>query len=172
MRARLWLVPLLSVAIGCSSNAYETRPFFQQEYRVEAHGRKTIFDRLVELDPGSFDVIVASDYLGNAPARIAVLPFTDLNSANLLIDKIPVTFRNKKERDKWAWTDAQRLRRALHGYLSQREFTMVNLNGIDAVLHARGIDTPAKLSQLPPQVLGSWLGADAVVYGDVRNYEG
>ena len=48
---------------------------------------------------------------------------------------------------------------------------MVNLNGIDAVLHARGIDTPAKLSGVPPQVLSDRLGADALVYGTVRNYE-
>jgi hypothetical protein len=45
-----------------------------------------------------------------------------------------------------------------------REFNVVNLNRIDALLRTRGIDTPAKLSR-PLQVSGDRLGADAVVYG-------
>ncbi len=170
MGRRLWLLALVLVA-GCTTNGYETRPFFQQEYEVGTHGRKTAFDRLVELDPGRFHVFVASDYLQHAPARIAVLPFADTGSANFTINRIPVTFRNRDQRIRWAWTDAQRLRRAIQGYLAQREFTVINLPGIDAVLRARGIDTPAKLSQVPSQLLGNWLDADAVVDGAIRNYE-
>jgi hypothetical protein len=144
---------LLSVA-----QATRTTHFFRQEYRVEAHGRKTLFDHLVELDPGTFDVIIASDYHQHPPARIAVLPFIDMGSANFVVNKIPLTFRNKEERSNWAWTYAQHLRRALHGYLSQREFTLVNLNGIDAVLRTRGIDTDSRLSRVPPQHLaGGWV---------------
>jgi hypothetical protein len=167
---RFWLLAL-SLTLGCAANSYETRPFFQQEYEADTHGLKTGLDHLVELDPGGFRVFVASDYLQHAPARIAVLPFADTGSANFTIDKIPVTFRNREQRIRWAWTDAQRLRRAIQGYLSQREFTPINLGGIDAVLRVRGIDTPARLSQVPPQVLGNWLGVDAVVYGAIRNYE-
>jgi putative lipoprotein DUF799 len=166
-----WIVPFVCVALGCSSNTSETRPFFQTEYRVEAHGRKTLFDRIVELDPGAFNVEVAPDYLKHPPARIAVLPFADVGNANFVVNKIPLTFRNEEERRNWAWTDAQRLRRALDGYLSQREFLLVNLKGVDAVLRARGINTPQKLSRLSPADLGKWFGVDAVVYGTVKNYE-
>jgi len=39
---------------GCSSvsqGVEEQRPFFQPEHDLTSHGRKTLFDRLVELDP-------------------------------------------------------------------------------------------------------------------------
>ena len=172
MRAHVCALSLACFVLGgCASNAYETRPFFQHEYRVEAHGRKTVFDHIVELDPGSFNVVVATDYLEHPPARIAVLPFADIGNANFVVDKIPLTFRNADERKNWAWTDSQRLRRALDGYLSQREFYVANIKGVDAVLRARGINTPEKLQRVSPAHLGSWLGVDAVVYGTVKNYE-
>ena len=171
MKRWVVLCLLYLVLVGCSSNAYETRPFVQQEYRVEAHGEKTPLDRLVELDPGKFEVRLASDYLEHPPARIAVLPFTDRGSANVVVNKIPLTFRNREEREKWSWTDAQRLRRGLQGYLARREFTVINLNGIDAVLSVRGIDSEEELLRTPTQELGDWLGADTLVYGTVTNYE-
>jgi hypothetical protein len=34
--------------------------------------------------------------------------FTDRGSANDVVDKIPLTFRNQQEREAWAWTDANR----------------------------------------------------------------
>ncbi len=171
MKRSSWIWPLLFLVTGCSTNGYEDRRFFQPEYGVEAHGKKTTLDRLVELDPSAFNVMVASDYLAHAPARIAVMPFTDTGDANFVVDKIPLTYRNKEDREKWAWTDAQRLRRGLQGYLARREFTVINLNGIDAVLAARGIDSEQKLTSIAPQELGKWLGADAIVYGHVTNYE-
>jgi hypothetical protein len=167
----LLLILVLCPLVGCSSKSYETRPFFQHEYEVQSHGRKTVFDHLVELDPGTFKVTVAPDYLGNPPARIAVLPFTDVGSANFVVDKVSLTLRNKRQRESWAWTHAQRLRRAFDGYLAQREFLVANLNGVDAVLQARGINNAKKLSQILPQDLGEWLGVDAVVYGWVQTYE-
>jgi hypothetical protein len=171
MKYSLVLITFLTLT-GCAVNQPEDRPFFQKEYATETHGRKTFFDRLVETDPGGFHVNVAPEYETNPPERIAVLPFGDLGSANLVIDKIRLTHRNQQERYDWAWTDAQRLRRAMQGYLSEREFVMANLNGVDAVLKQHGIDSMAKLDTIPPQQLGQWLGVDAVMYGDVQHYEG
>ncbi len=168
------LITALTGIAGCSTVSQRTaerRPFFQPEYQAETHGRKTLFDRVVELDPGSMKVKVAPDYQRNAPLRIAVLPFTDRGSANFSVDKIPMTFRNHEERLRWAWTDAQRLRRLMIGYLSTREFYVLNPIGIDAVLHQHGITDEKQLDQVPPATLGRWLGADAVVYGEVLNYE-
>ena len=59
---RLVLSVALAGLAGCSSvsqRAEEERPFFQPEYDLTSHGRKTLFDRLVELDPGGLDVKVA-----------------------------------------------------------------------------------------------------------------
>ena len=176
---RDYLYPLvlsaaLSGLVGCSSasqRAEERRPFFQPELEVTTHGRKTLFDRIVELDPGGLNVKVAHDYQGNAPLKIAVLPFTDRGSANFVVDKIPLTFRDHQQRAIWAWTDAQRLRRSMVGYLSEREFYVLNTIGIDAVLRSHGITDEERLEKINPQKLGTWLGADAVVYGEVVHYE-
>jgi hypothetical protein len=171
---RLFLSAALVGFAGCSNvseRTVESRPFFQPEYGLTSHGRKTLFDRVVELDPGGLNVKVASDYQNNAPLRIAVLPFADRGSANFVVDKIPLTFRNQEQRARWAWTDAQRLRRSMIGYLSVREFYVLNPIGVDAVLRARGITDEAKLEKVPPQKLGSWLGADAVIYGEILHYE-
>jgi Putative bacterial lipoprotein (DUF799) len=170
----LMLSAFLAGLAGCSSvsqRVEEHRPFFQPEYDLTTHGRKTLFDRVVELDPGGLNVKVASDYQNNAPLRIAVLPFTDRGSANFTVNKIPLTFRDQQQRARWAWTDAQRLRRSMVGYLSGREFYVLNPIGIDAVLFAHGITDEAKLEKVSPQKLGSWLGADAVVYGEIVHYD-
>jgi hypothetical protein len=149
----------------------EHRRFFRDEYQLETHGRKTWFDHLVELDAGGFTTTIAPDYEQHAPLKIAVLPFTDRGSANYVVDKIPLTFRNERQRENWAWTDANRTRRALIGFLAQREFVEANIFQIDAVLKEHGIDSEQRLRQLAPQTLGQWLGVDAVVYGEVTRYE-
>lgn len=171
MRRYLVLATILMLT-GCAAHQPENRPFFQQEYSTETHGRKTLLDRIVETDPGGFHVNVSPEYEANPPERIAVLPFGDLGSANFVVDKIALTRRNQQERYNWAWTDAQRLRRSMQGYLAEREFVMVNLIGVDAVLKQHGIDSMATLEQVPPQQLGQWLGVDAVIYGNVLHYEG
>jgi hypothetical protein len=172
MRLQMFfVVSVSSLLIGCASNSYESRPFFQHEYAVESHGQKNILDRIVETDPGGFKVETSPQYLKDPPERIAVLPFADIGSANFVVDKIALTHRSKIERANWAWTDSQRLRSSLDGYLAQREFIVSPLDGVDAVLRARGIDTPAKLHQTTPEELGRLLGVDAIVYGTVTHYE-
>ena len=167
----LFVVSVSSLLVGCASNSFESRPFFQHEYATESHGQKNILDRIVETDPGGFQVETSPQYLKDPPERIAVLPFADIGSANFVVDKIALTHRSKVERANWAWTDSQRLRRSLDGYLAQREFIVSPLDGVDAVLRARGINTPAKLYQTPPEELGRLLDVDAVIYGTVMHYE-
>lgn len=159
---------------GCarvSQQTEERRPFFQVEYQRQTHGRKTLFDRIVEFDPGGMHVKVAPDYQRDAPLKIAVLPFTDDGNANFVVNKIPLTFRDKRQRAIWAWTDAQRLRRSMVGYLSRREFEVLNPIAVDVVLKSHGITDEAMLNRIDPRILGRWLGVDAVVYGQVLNYE-
>ena len=164
---------LASVVLsGCAQTAnYENRPFFQNEYGLDTHGRKTWFDHLVEVDPGGLDTYIAHDYDQQAPQRIAVLPFADRGSANYVVDKIPFTRRDHEQRANWAWTDANRMRRAITAYLAPREFQEVNLIQVDAALKEHGIDSEEKLEKVAPEALGKWLGVDAVVYGEVTHYE-
>ena len=159
--------------LGCASSqhAVESRPFYQKELATESHGKKTLFDRIVEVDPGGLDVDLAKDYEEHAPATIAILPFTDKGNAQYRVDKIPLSFRNKEERDEWAWTDSQRLRKAFVAYLSQREFHVVNPIAVDAVLKANGINDEDDLQKVSVLKLGRWLHCDAVVYGTVDSYD-
>lgn len=156
---------------GCSTVRSPSHPFFLPEQDRETHGRKTWFDHVVEFDPGKIKTTVADDYAQNPPQRIAVLPFVDHGSAQFVVNKIPLSFRDADEQAAWAWTYANRLRRALTGYLAQREFTIVNLHTIDTVLAEHGITDWTALQALPVQELGRWLQADTVVYGEVNHYE-
>jgi len=165
------IVGIVFFVSGCASMRSQPHPFFLPEQNRESHGRKTWFDHLVEFDPGGIKVQVADDYQQNPPRRIAVLPFVDYGSAQFVVNKIPLTFRDADAQAAWAWTYANRLRRALTGYLAQREFTIVNLHTIDTTLADHGITDWNALQSVSPQQLGQWLQADTVVYGQVNHYE-
>src|SRR5260370_16883898 len=109
-------------------------------------------------------------YMQTAPLRIALLPFTDDGSANFVVDKIPLTFRSRKQRYNWAWTDAQRLRRAMQGYLAQREFLLANLYGVDAVIEDHGINNMAALERLSPRHPPSWLAVATLPSDTLLHY--
>jgi len=163
---------LCLAASACASQAaLADRTFFRNEYEVDTHGRKTWFDHLVETDPGSIRINVAPEYESVAPARIAVLPFVDTGSAQFVVDKIPLTARNPEQQADWAWTHSNRLRRAVDGYLSSREFLVENLIQVDQIMKEHRIYDATSLGRMSPQDLGKMLGVDAVVYGEVTHYE-
>jgi putative lipoprotein DUF799 len=165
------LISLCIATTGCAKVDYSNRTFFRDEYGLDTHGRKAWIDHLVEIDPGGIDVNIAPDYKDVAPLRIAVLPFSDRGSAQYVINKIPLTRRGGEEQANWAWTDANRLRRAVQGFLSQREFLVANLLQVDQAMKQRGVRTENDLVRVAPETLGRWLGVDAVVYGELTHYE-
>ena len=167
------LIIALIFMAGCSTTAanYDTRPFFQPQQNAELHGRKTWLDHLVEVDPGRVSIKLAADYAENSPERIAVLPFVDHSNAQFRVNKIALTHRNEQQKEQWAWTYANRLRRSFAGEMAEREFTIVPIPEIDIVLQDHGIDNWKKLMAVPPQQLGQWLQADTVVYGEVLHYD-
>ena len=168
------LLLLLALLGGCASTQHQhpqSRPFFLTEEEVETHGRKTWFDRLLEVDPGGVSVEIAADYQDRPPRKIAVLPFVDEGTGSYLLNKVPVKTRNEEELHRWSWTHTNRVRRALAGELATREFLIVPLFMVDAVLASHGITDRDKLQAVPPEELGRWLGADTVVYGELQSYE-
>lgn len=168
----LIIVLITIITSGCATAThYDTRPFFLPERNVATHGRKTWFDHLVEFDPGRARVKATDAYSAEPPEVVAVLPFVDYGTGEYRIDKIPVSFRNRRERQEWAWTYANRVRRSFTGQLAEREFMVVPIPLIDTALRAHGVDNWAKLMAVPPRELGQWLGADTVVYGEVMHYD-
>jgi hypothetical protein len=172
-RGSLVVVTVLLLLAGCStaSTKYRTRPFFLPEEEAATHGRKAWYDRIVEVDPGSANFTVAADYETAPPKTIAVLPFTDLGDGSFVVDKIPILPRSDQERARWGWSHANHLRRAFAGDVATREFTLVPLLAIDAVLAERSVTDYDQLSAVSPMEIGRWLNADAIVYGEVVNYE-
>ena len=179
--AELRSVALALITIGCwiafagcaqtDAANQSNRTFYRDEYGLDTHGKKTWFDHLLETDPGGIKVVSLPDYEQDAPAKVAVLPFTDRGSAQFVVDKIALTRRNAQEEADWAWTDSNRLRRAIDGYLSEREFLVENLIQVDRVMKDHRIYNENALMRVPPETLGRWLGVDAVIYGEVTHYE-
>jgi hypothetical protein len=165
------LFVLMVLLDGCAHTQHQSRPFFLKELELETHGRKTWFDRLIETDPGNAVCVVAGDYQARPPRKIAVLPFADEGDGDYVVNKLPLAVRDEKERARWSWTHANRLRRAISGGLGAREFVIVPLLAIDEVLSDRGITDSDKLDAIPPADLGRWLDADTVVYGALLDYE-
>jgi hypothetical protein len=176
-KTKLYLVAaVVAIAIaGCSTSTtpqYQTRPFFLSEEDTATHGRKSWFDRMIETDPGATDYAVATDYQEQPPRRIAVLPFVDHGNGEYTVDKISLSFRKSDEElNRSAWTHANRVRRSVSGEIGGREFEIVPLVAVDAVLADRKIDDWNKLMSVKPEQLGRWLDADTVVYGEILNYE-
>ena len=172
MKTVLILAVLLCSGCAASHPAqYDTRPFYLTDQDVETHGKKTWFDHVVEVDPGHVKFQLAKDYQDDPPIRIAVLPFVDRGSAQYVVDKIALSRRDQVEREEWAWTYANRLRKNITGQIAEREFEVVPLPAVDATLKDHGINDWKELQQVPPEQLGQWLGADTVVYGEVLRYE-
>ena len=162
---------LLVLLAGCASTQSQPRPFFLSEEGLETHGRKTWFDRLFEADPGGVSFVIAADYQERPPRRIAVLPFVNEGKGSYLLNKVPVKNPDKEGLNNWSWTHANRVRRALAGDLATREFIIIPLLKVDAVLANRGITDGDKLNAVPPEEIGHWLDADTVVYGELLSYE-
>lgn len=162
---------VMTLLAGCASTQHPVRPFFAAEQEVETHGRKTWLDRLLETDPGEATFVVAADYQARPPQRIAVLPFVDHGNGDYLVNGIAVVDRSEEERDAWSWTHGNRLRRAVTGALAAREFALVPLPAVDAVLADHGITDAEKLKAVPVEELGRWLHADAVIYGELLDYD-
>ena len=100
-----------------------------------------------------------------------MLPFVDHSNAQFQVNRIALTHRNEQQKEEWAWTYANRLRRSFAGQMAEREFTIVPMPAIDTVLQDHGIDNWKKMMAVSPQELGQWLDADTIVYGEVLHYD-
>ncbi|WP_079200412.1 GNA1162 family protein [Candidatus Methylacidiphilum infernorum] len=173
MRHPACLFFILFLGFGCSGirTSPEDQKLFLKEQAVLHHGKKTLYDHVVDLDPGKIQGTASSLFYELPPRTIAVLPFVDQDKGDYYLNKIPLSQRDPLSREKYRWTRAQRVRKLIYGNLAQREYYPLRLDKIDEVLKQHGIKTSEDLLKISPQVLGSWLNADALIYGVVKNYE-
>ncbi|MDD5169315.1 MAG: DUF799 family lipoprotein [Syntrophales bacterium] len=86
------------------------------------------------------------------PKLVAVLPFVDASDS-----------QNQQA--------SQAVRRGFYNHFSALPFKDVELYRVDNLLAKAGLTDPVAISKKTPQELGGILGADAVVYGDISNFD-
>ncbi len=84
------------------------------------------------------------------PLTIAVLPFVDKSRSQEGADVV---------------------RRGFYNHFSSLPFKDMELHRVDNLLKKAGLDDPQKINSTPPQELGKILGVDAVVFGDISNFD-
>lgn len=87
---------------------------------------------------------------GDFPRSIAILPFTNQTSTPGIDEEMRVEF---------------------YGHMSALPFKDVELNVIDDTLGRRGLSSPKALSQVSVKALGRLLGCDAVLFGNVFEFQ-
>jgi len=84
------------------------------------------------------------------PKLVAVLPFHDLSKSQ---------------------QGAQAVRRGFYNHFSSLPFKDMELARVDNLLEKAGLTDPAEINKKSPQELGKILGVDAVVYGEISNFD-
>ena len=86
----------------------------------------------------------------HVPKSVAVMPFVDLSKSKEGFDV---------------------MRRGFYNHFSSLPFKDMELYRIDNTLRKAGLTDPEAISKMPPQELGKLLGVDAVVFGEISNFD-
>jgi hypothetical protein len=131
---------------------------------------KNIVDRVYELDPQG-KIFVSRTLLENPPRTVAVLPFrSQIGEGRVEGSEELFNFLSRKDPSQ-PESVGERMRRAFFGQFAQLEFDHVKISRIDRTLQREGLDTWEKMKSLPPQRLGELLAADAVIIGEVTQFD-
>jgi parallel beta-helix repeat protein len=84
------------------------------------------------------------------PKTVAVIPFVDQSKSKKGIDAV---------------------RRAFYNHFSVLPYTDIELYRVDRLLRKAGLTEPEAVTNTPPQKLGEILKADAIIFGDVSNFD-
>lgn len=84
------------------------------------------------------------------PKSVAVMPFVDLSKSKEGFEAV---------------------RRGFYNHFSSLPFKDMELYRVDTTLRKAGITDPEAISKMPPQELGKLLGVDAVVFGEISNFD-
>lgn len=86
----------------------------------------------------------------HVPILVAVLPFVDVSQSQ---------------------QGAQAVRKGFYNHFSSLPFKDMELHRVDNILAKAGLTDPAVIQKKSPQELGKILGVDAVVYGEISNFD-
>ncbi len=86
----------------------------------------------------------------HVPKSVAVMPFVDLSKSKEGFDT---------------------MRRGFYNHFSSLPFKDMELYRVDNSLRKAGLTDPEAIRKMPPQELGKLLGVDAVVFGEVSNFD-
>jgi len=84
------------------------------------------------------------------PRLVAVLPFNDVSKSQ---------------------QGAQAVRRGFYNHFSSLPFKDMELLRVDNLLEKAGLTDPVEINKKTPQELGKILGVDAVIYGEISNFD-
>lgn len=84
------------------------------------------------------------------PKLVAVLPFVDVSKSQ---------------------QGAQEVRRGFYNHFSSLPFKDMELYRVDNLLAKAGLTDPVEINKKSPQEIGKILGVDAVVYGEISNFD-
>jgi len=101
----------------------------------------TLFEGEYKVDPYMKDHI---------PKSVAVLPFVDLSKSKEAIDVV---------------------RRGFYNHFSSLPYTDMELYKVNSLLSKAGLTDAETISKTSPQELGRILGVDAVVFGEISNFD-
>ncbi|NOZ23512.1 MAG: hypothetical protein GXP25_20745 [Planctomycetes bacterium] len=94
---------------------------------------------------------MAADFDPVKPMRVAVLPFT---------------VKKKSQRK-----GAEKVRRAFAAKLQESNLEVADIAYVDRILAMNGWQNAGELQTIPPQELGESLGVDALIYGEVTQWD-
>jgi len=100
--------------------------------------------------PVAYQALTTAVVHGDFPRSVAVLPFNDHTDTNGIAELVRTSF---------------------YGHLSCLPYRDVELQSIDNLLRRHNLDTRKKLYDIPVTKLGRILGCDALVYGDVTEFQ-
>jgi len=142
--------------VDVGSAKYEERSFFRKEYGYrDSWPQKPLLDHLIEVDPGRLDVssrwpnydqVAPAADRGNFLSLIA-------GSANFVVNKIPLTFRNQEEAcglGRGRTVIAMRRAGLMATWVRANLSKLICIPSRYDSSKKRGIDTKAKLDAVSP----------------------
>ncbi len=132
---------------------------------------KSTLEKLYELDPGG-KIYVSPALVKDPPRRVAILPFrSSIGAGRIEGSRSLYEFLTGNGDIPTAEKMAERMRESFFGQFAQLEFEEMKIAQVDRILAENGLESWEQIRSLPPQKLGNLLGVDALIFGEVTQFD-